>query len=219
MIGEIKNGSERKWKKVVSRTITIALGAICIVLAAVLVIALVLYTPMVADQQSSDLQAQLADKDSQIASLTSQVSSLAAQVASLQNSLDQSYSASEVRDLLGNYSQQIVNYEAIISLSKSVYLAQNAPVTMGVGGTASIFSDYLGYAGYVGVQVESNSSTTYARVMYTLPVTEQIFDYNVTVGASGLAVFPVLPGPISVEVGNMEPIDIVNATVTAIYYY
>lgn len=208
-------------KKVVSRTVAIALGVICIVLAAGLVGSLVLYAPQVADLQSqiTDKDSQIASLTTQVSSLTTQVSSLSSQVASLQNSLSQSYSASEVRDLLGNYSQQLADYEAILGLSKSAYLVQNSPVTMSAGGTASIYNDYLGYAGYVGIQVESNSSTTYARVMYTLPVTEEIFDYNVTVGESGLTVFPLLPGLITVGIGNQEPVNAVNATVTAIYYY
>jgi uncharacterized coiled-coil protein SlyX len=213
-------------KKVVSRTVAIGLGVVCIALAAGLVIALVLYAPMVANQQSSDLQSQIADQDSTIASLNSQVSSLntqvsslATQVASLKSSLEQSYSLSDVQNITAELNQQISDYQAMLSLSKSGYLIQNYPMNQTAGTATAIYNDYLDYAGYVGVQVESNSSTTYARVMYALPVTEEIFDYNVTVGTSGSTVLPVLPGTVSIGIGNTELVDAVNVTVTAVYYY
>jgi uncharacterized coiled-coil protein SlyX len=208
-------------KKVVSRTVAIGLGVVCVVLAAGLVGALVLYAPMVADLQSqlSDQDSTIASLNSQISGLTSQVASLTMQVASLKASLDQSYNSSEVQALIAEYVQQIQDDQAIISLSKSGYVVQNFPINQTAGEITEIWNDNLGYAGYVGVQLESNSSTTYARVMYTLPVTEDIFDYNATVGTSGSAVLPVLPGTVSIAIGNTELVDAVNATVTAVYYY
>jgi len=208
-------------KKVVSRTVAIGLGIVCIVLAAGLVGSLLLYAPLVAD-----LQLQLTEQDGTVASLNSQVStledqvsSLTAQVASLRSSLSQSLSPAEVQNLTAEYAQVISGYEAIISLSESGYLVQGVSLTQLAGGSSLIWNDYLDYAGFVVVQVESNSSTTYGGVLYTLPVSEEIFEYNVTVGTSGSAVLPVLPGITAIGIGNAELVDSVNAIVTAVYYY
>lgn len=215
-MAQVTNG-----KKVVSRTVAIGLGVVCVALAAGLVIALVLYAPMVADLQSqlSDQDGTIASLNTQVSSLSTQVSSLSAQVASLQSSLSQSYTPSEVQDLLGNYSQELSDYQAMLSLSKSGYLIQSYSFEQAAGTSTGIWNNNLGYAGYVGVQVESNSTTTYARVMYALPVTEEVFDYNVTLGTSGSAVIPVLPGTVSIGIGNNDLTDIINATVTVVYYY
>jgi len=213
---------ETSSKKVVSRTVAIGLGVVCIALAAGLVIALVLYAPMVADLQSqvSDQDATIASLNTQVSSLTTQVSSLATQVASLKSSLDQSYNASEVQALIAEYVQQIQDDQAIISLGKSGYLVQNFQVNQTAGGFTPIWSNNLGYAGYVGVQAESNSSTTYVRIIYPLlGLEDQYFDYNVTLGTSGSTVLPVLPGEVSIGVGNNDLTDVINATVTAVYYY
>lgn len=212
---------ETNSKKVVSRTTAIALGVVCVLLAAGLATTLVLYTPMV-----SKLQSQLADQDKtvdslnlQVSMLTDQVSSLTAQVTSLQNSLSQSVSRSDVQNLTAEYNQAILDYEALLSLSKSGYLVQATLLTQQAGETTLVWNEDLHYAGYVVVQVESNSTTTYGEVAYTLPASEELFEYNVTLGNSGMTVFPVLPGPVQIGVGNNELVDSVNATVSAVYYY
>jgi cell division protein FtsB len=205
-------------KKVVSRTIVIAIGIVCIVLVAGLVGTLAIYVPQV-----SSLKSQMAEKDNSISSLNSQVSSLTQQVASLHLQItslqSNTYSASDVQNIIGNYTQQLSDNNAILTLSKSAYLVQGLQQTLAANSSTSIWSDNIIYAGYFAVQVTSNSSTTYARVIYALPVSGQNFDYNVTVGTSGTAVFPVLPGTVVFGIGNTELADAVNATVTAVYYY
>jgi hypothetical protein len=124
-----------------------------------------------------------------------------------------------VQNIIGNYTQQLSDNNAILTLSKSAYLVQGLQQTLAANSSTSIWSDNIIYAGYFAVQVTSNSSTTYARVIYALPVSGQNFDYNVTVGTSGTAVFPVLPGTVVFGIGNTELADAVNATVTAVYYY
>jgi uncharacterized coiled-coil protein SlyX len=217
-----KMAQETSSKKVVSRTVAISLGVVCIALAAGLVIALVLYAPMVADLQSqlSDQDATIASLNTQVSSLSTQVSTLAAQVASLKSSLDQSYNASEVQALVAEYVQQIQDDQAIISLSKSGYLVQNSPINQSAGELTPLWNGNLGYAGYIGVQAESNSSTTYVRIICPLPgLEDQIFDYNVTLGTSGSTVLPVLPGEVTIGIGNNDSSDIISTNVTAVYYY
>lgn len=206
-------------KKVVGRTTVVALGVICIVLAAGLVGAIATYIPTVSDLQSqvakanstiNSLNSTNTSLNSTINSLNSQISSLNSQIASLKNSLNESKYYYE--GLLTD------SYEKL-SLSQYGYLVSNMNVTQDAGNDTSIWTNYVEYAGYVIVQVESTSDTTYARVAYSLSSRGAKFDYNATVGTSGTTIFPVLPGELIVGIGNTETANAVNATVTAVYYY
>ena len=75
----------------------------------------------------------------------------------------------------------------------------------------------LNFAGFVSVAVQSSSNTTYVEVVYSSYGVN--YDNSVTVGTSGTAAFPVLPGTIEIRVGNTETVDSVNATITALYNY
>src|SRR5512136_591663 len=68
-------------RKVVGRKVAIILGAVCIALAAGMVITLFVYLPLVG--QVDSLETQVTEKDQSIAALTGQVSSLNAQISSL----------------------------------------------------------------------------------------------------------------------------------------
>jgi hypothetical protein len=73
------------------------------------------------------------------------------------------------------------------------------------------------YAGFVGVQVQSSSNTTFVELSYaSYSVT---YDSIVPVGLSGSASFPTLPGPVVIALGNTEANSTVTGTITAIYYY
>ena len=205
---------EKSNKKVLGKRVTVLLSVICIVLAAGLISTVLLYTSIM-----TDLQSELADKNDMVSSLNTQVSSLNSQIAALQSEIDQSWTNSKVQELMDSYNAEIADYQVLLSLSKSGYLAQNASVTENASTATSIWSDFLNYAGYVWVQAESNSSTTYVRVSYSLPVTNEVFDYNVTLGTAGEAVLPVLPKVIEIEIGNLELVDAVSSTVTLVYFY
>ena len=71
-------------------------------------------------------------------------------------------------------------------------------------------------AGFVTVQVESSSNQTFVQAVYN----SFGVDYNeVIMLGNGTAVFPVLPGDVVLTLGNYETNDMVNGTVTALYYY
>jgi hypothetical protein len=201
-------------RKIAWRTAAIALVLVGIVLSAALVSVLAIYLPMV-----NDLESQAAEKDTEIATLNSGLTSLTAQVASLQANLTQSNSdLADLQSALSQYNDVIASYQEIIYLQKSGYLVSEFPVNdQNASDITVIWNDTVEYAGYITVDVESSSNTTYARVFYDASGTN--FDYNVTVGTSGRGVFPVLPGEIALGIGNTELVDTVNATVTAIYYY
>jgi uncharacterized coiled-coil protein SlyX len=200
-------------KKVVGRTVVIALGMVCIVLLAGLVGAIAFYTPMI-----NNLESQTAQKDNTISSLNNTISSLNSQISALNNSLNQISSSTSSKDTqIAALNAQISSLTNILYLNASTYLANNQAITQDASAYTTIWNDTLNIAGYVTVAVQSSSTTTYVEVAYSAYGVN--YDNNVTVGTSGTAAFPVLPGTIGIRVGNTELVDSANATVTAIYYY
>ena len=210
---------ENSGRKVVSRTIVIALGAICIMLVASLVGVIASYTVVI-----SDLQSQAANKDSTITSLNSTVTSLSSTVTSLSSQV--SSLNSQVASLKSNLNESQSYYEEIISdyyeklsLSQYGYLVNNMNFTQDAGAATAVWTGYVEYAGYVVINVESTSNTTLASVAYSLSSRGVNFEYNATVGTSGTTVFPVLPGELTVGISNKETTNAINAIITAVYYY
>jgi uncharacterized coiled-coil protein SlyX len=185
------------------------------VLSAGLVGAFAVYLPVV-----SDLESQIAERDTSIAALNSQVNSLTSQVTSqnaqlllLQGEVNSTRQGIEILN------SQLASYLQILHLNVSSYLFMETPLTAQPENNYTVvFQDILEYAGYVGVTVESTSNTTYVQLLYSH--NEVNFDHNITVSTYGKAYFPILPGPIEIRVGNTGPPgDLLNATVTAVYYY
>jgi len=204
-------------KKVVGRTVAIALGMVCIVLVAGLVGAIAVYTPMV-----NNLKSQTAEKDNTISSLNSQISALNSslnQISSSTSSKDSQIAALNLQ--VAGLNSQLSSIASILALNESAFLVSNQEVTQEPNASTTVYppdeQTPLYYAGYVYVTVQSSSNTTYVEVIYSLYGVD--YDNSVTVGTSGTAAFPVLPGLIDIRVGNTETVDSVNATITVIYYY
>ena len=203
-------------RKIGWKPLAIAFVLICIVLAAGLVGAIAVYLPMV-----NDLESQVAERDTSIATLTSQVTSLNAQLIMLQGSLDQTNSTiSDLQAGIQILNSRIDAYLQILNLNVSTFLFANEPLTgQNPSDYTTLFQDLLQYAGYVAVDVVSTSNTTYVQLLYSF--SELVYNHNVTVATNGVAYFPVLPGPVEIRVGNTDPSpgDLLNATITAAYYY
>jgi len=200
-------------RKIFSRTMVIVLGLICIILAAGLVGAIAVYMPMV-----SNLESQIAEKDSTISSLNSQVSSLNSQVLALQADIEQVNSTIEdYKAAQAAFNSEIELYLSIIYLNESGYLFTPRSFTLAANTSDVIYTGSIVYAGCISVSVESTSNTTYVQVVYSSYGVN--YNQNVTVGTGGSAAFPVLPGDITVVIGNTEPVDDVTGTASAIYRY
>ena len=204
-------------RKISWKPVAIALVLVCIVVSASLVGVLAVYLPMV-----DDLNSQIAQRDADLSSFTVQIGSLHAQVASLQNSLDISNSTIEnLQEGVATLNAQVQNYLSVIYMNMSGYMFSNEPISLNASTYTPVFQQPLDYAGYVGVSVQSTSNTTYVQVVYSSFKVN--YNQNVTVGASGTAYFPVLPGDVEIRVGNTETytagFDFVNATATGIYYF
>jgi outer membrane murein-binding lipoprotein Lpp len=209
-----KTTEKRGQRKIVSRTMVIALGLICIILAAGLVGAIAVYMPMV-----SSLESQIAEKNSTISSLNSQVSSLTSQVLALQADIEQINSTIEdYKAAQRAFNSQVESYINIISLNVSAPLFASQSFTLAANTSGTIYTGNILYAGYISVSVESSSNTTYLQVAYAR-VYGVNYNQTVTVGTGGSGRFPVLPGDITVVIGNTEPVDNVNGTASATYRY
>lgn len=209
-----KNSKSSK-KRTSWNNLATALSMICIVLLASLIGVIAFYLPIV-----NDLDSQIIEKDLNIFELNTNASSLKSQISDLQDTIDQK--DNEITDLResGEYLNSLTaHYLSILFLNESSYLVAQREITTNANDSIMIYQYNLDYAGYVSVNVESTSNTTYVQLLYTYNGVN--YNQNVTVGESGIAHFPVLPTMIEIWVGNTETSngDSVNATITAIYYY
>lgn len=205
-------------KKSNSKVLVFALVAIAVILAASLVSVIAIYAP---------IDSQLATKDDTINNLHATISNLENQLASVGNSSDSQVYINQI----ANLNQQLaylndsytaarldaISFNSIIQLQESGILYDASSITQAANSTTNLWNDQLDYAGYVVVQATATANTTYAEVTYSYSGTN--FQYNQTVGTSGSAMFPVLPGIVQVNIGNINQNDANNVTVTATYFY
>jgi len=196
-------------KKIVGRTAAIALVLVSIVLLAGLVSVIAIYVPM-----ASNLESQLTEKDGTISSLNMEISALQSDLSQAASNI--TAKDSQIASLNSNFTEAVLEYRSILFLQKSAPL-YSQEITQDASTFTVIWNGAAQYAGYVTVAVQSSSNTTYAEAVYNSY--DFNFDYNMTVGTSGTAAFPVLPGLVEVRVGNTELAGNVTATITATYYY
>jgi hypothetical protein len=210
-------GEEAIQRKVDGRKIVIVLGLVSIILAASLVTAVAFYLP--AANTINSLRAEMAAKDDNMTALVQE--NLGLQNALNQISAQLSGKDSQITDLnntLQGYIVALQGYQNIVFLNASGFLANNQGLTINPNANLTLWNDVLEYAGYVTVQVQSSSNTTYAQVLYST-VSGVNFDQTVVLGTAGATAFPVLPGQVEIRIGDTEPVDSVTATVTAVYHY
>lgn len=194
----------------------IALAIICVILAASLVGVIAVYQP-------TGLEEELAEKEAMI-------SSLQAQIASLQNQLSQAPNVATYQAQITSLNEQIEylnatlanTYEDILSMQKALRLElstllYDSSFTQDANATTDVWANIVETAGYVVIEANATAATTYAEIAYIMSETN--FYYNQTIGTYGIALFPVLPGPVQIRIGNINQTEanIVNATITYVY--
>jgi TolA-binding protein len=235
-------------KKGVSRTVAIALGIICIVLAVGLVGAVALYSSQINDKDNTITteNSQLADKDSQISNLQTWLNGnktllagtiiwlnpnktlLSQTQTHLQGNLTEITSLnSQIASLQSQISylnSQVTSLQNQISNLNAILNLQDSTIWVNsqtISQPASSYSE-LGatadYAGYVWVNVQS-STTTNTYVEVIWSAYGVSYDNTITVGTSGTACFPILPTWIEVRIGNTNLVNGASETVTITYYY
>jgi cell division protein FtsB len=204
-------------RKVVGRRIAIVLCLSCIALAIGLVVALIFYIP--ASGQIDSLNTQIAQKDQSITALNAQITVLSSQVNSL-NSQNPTSDQTSLQNEINGLNAQIRGLYNVIYMNASATLVNAQTFTMDHNTTISVWDQPdtpLLYAGYVTVQVQSSSNTTFVEMAYdSFGV---LFDNVVTIGNEGTVSFPVVPGPVTIVLGNTELNSVVTGTVAVSYHY
>jgi predicted PurR-regulated permease PerM len=204
-------------KKGNSKILVFALIAICVILAGSLVGVIAIYQPL--DSQITTKDNRINDLNARISQLeSSQVNNSTSVSGTTQAYTDQiSQLNSELSDLNASY----VAANSIAQLQQSGLLYSSSTsgtsIVQNANSTTSLWNDQLDYAGYVVVQATANANTTYAEAIYSFSGVN--FDLNQTLGTSGTAIFPILPGPVQINIGNINQSDTNTITVTATYYY
>jgi len=147
---------------------------------------------------------------------STQVNNLATGQTSNSNSGSSCYNLeSEVQSL----QSQVQNLQNIVNLQNSDTLWQDYTINEGSGGSY-YFSFTANYAGYVIVDVlSSTTSNTWVQIEINNPSTGTIESQQFTVGYSGTVYFPVLPGTVTIYIGNSNLINGATQTVTITYVY
>jgi hypothetical protein len=198
------------------KIVVIALAVICVILAASLIGVIALYQP-------NNSQTQLAEKDARISSLQTQIATLQSQLSNSPNAstyvtqiayLNQQLVA--LNDALNSTNSDMLSLQSIVQLQTSGTL-YNGNFNQDANTTTTLWNTALDYAGYIVVQTTASANTTYAEVSYSYAGAN--FDYNQTLGISGTAVFPVLPGEVTVKIGNTNQTATNSITAAVVYYY
>jgi uncharacterized coiled-coil protein SlyX len=213
--------SEIEPKKMVRRSVAVALGIICIVVVAGLAGVFAYY---INDKNStiSSLNTQISNKDSQISQLNAQISDQNSTISSLNSTLANADSQiSQLNSNATTLQSQVNNLTDILNLGKSTTL-YNGTVTIVTSTELAMLEENVPYAGYVSVQVSSSQSN--ATVIITVvwnyyPVLRYQNDFNL--GSSGTAIFPVLPPSMVVYFDDpkLTGFNSETANVTITYYY
>jgi cell division protein FtsL len=214
----------RDQRKFLSRTATIAITMISIILAVSLVGVIAVQLPAV-----NHLNSKIAEKDNEITNLNSEISTLNSRISSLQANIVQNNatilqlnsSVENLKELINVLDSQIQDNLNIIYMNASGSLLQPTTLTQDANSSTilPLYTNLVEYSGVVVVDIESTSNTTYAQVIYNSFGVN--FNQNVTAGISGKTFFPVLPRGLEIRIGNTEPTgsDPVNSTVAVLYYY
>ena len=193
----------------------IALVVVCIILAASLVGVIAVYV-------LNNSQAQLTEKDNTISSLQAQINALEYQISTTNSTTYVSqiaYLNSQLSDLNDTLTSA---YSEYASLQKNVQLGisevwYDNSFSQYANDTTTLGTAEVDYAGYVVVQATATANTTYAQVLYTYGGID--LDFNQTIGTSGTALFPLLPGTVEMRIGNINQSDVNNVTATITHYY
>jgi flagellar basal body-associated protein FliL len=193
----------------------IALAIICVILAASLVGVIAFYQPT-----TTNLQSQIAEKDNTISSLNQTIDYLHATTTNTSVYMQQivylEQELSSMNDTLTSAYENMIYYENLTQLQASSILIYQQQGTIANNTWVDAYNNVLRYAGYIVVQATSTTNSTYVETLYSSYRVN--FDQNVTLGMSGTAVFPVLPGTVEVRIGNLDQTSAV-VTVTVSYYY
>jgi len=192
----------------------IALTIICIILAAGLVGVAAVYI---------NNQSQISQKDDTIDSLTDEVAVLQLQLSQIPDSavyLGQIANLKQqLEGLNDSYTGVLAEYTNLLKIvqMRASGIMYDSSFTQNANEQTILYENAVDYAGFVVVEATANATSTYAKVQYSFG--EFNFDYNQTLGVSGTAAFPILPGNVQLLIGNVNETNSNTVTATATFYF
>lgn len=242
-------GSKMSEKKVVRRSVAIALGIVCILLIAGIGGAMAYYTMVINDKNTAydNYASSHSHTNSEFNTLNQTyqdyfgthshtnseydlLQSTYNNYVSTHNHTNAEYNGLQTNftNYVGNHSytnEQYTNLQnQVTDLNDTVNLAKSI-VWVNDQTISQPAHSYTGwtfsanYAGYVSVWVQT-STTTNTYVRVIWSAYGINYDQQITVGTGGTAVFPILPcSDIEIRVGNVNLLTGATETVTITYYY
>lgn len=196
--------------KVVNRNIVIALGIICIVLVAALIVVSINGGFLGNQQGMADLENQVTEQAAKISSLTAQVNIQQSQINTLNTTV------SDYENQIADLKQENTAYASIIAINNTSVILNEEPITQEANATTVLMDAAVYYAGYLQVHVAASTNTTYIQASYVYD--DLTFNQTFIVGTDGTVYFPVLPAEIQILLGNSGS-ETNTATATIVYYY
>jgi cell division protein FtsB len=209
-----------KGPKRIVRSVSAALGLICIVL-----IALIAYSTVIAVSTQNNYN-NLQNQNRQLQTWLDENETLLNQTKA---------NYANVQNQNANLASQVSNLTGTLNLQKSVIWVKNQTVSQQADSYADFYYQVNNVAGYVSVNITSSTTdNTYVEVTYSghIAFTGIHYDNTITVGKGGIADFPFviepvlvfpyltpLPTIIEIRVGNTNAVGNATETVTITYYY
>jgi len=212
---------QTKPKKIVWKSVPIALGLICIVL-----IAFIAYFA-VAGISAQNSYNNLQNQNNQLQTWLDGNQTLLNQTQADNNNLQNQVAS--LNRTISSLTSNLTNLQEIVNMQESAVL-WNASMDFGSTSWNIFLNNYpngvleanpihTDYAGYVAVSViNSTSSSTYLGLSYSSNGFS--YDNTVSIGSSGSTIFPILPTTslsIGIATGTSSYLNITNVTI--IYYY
>jgi len=214
--------SETEPRKVVRRSVAIALGIMCIILVAGIGGAMI-YDTMTINNKNNEVNSQKIAINQLNATIVEQndtISQLSTDLTNLQNQINQLIANlfQESTVIAQNYSVASAPNSSTVIVSNNTVLPNNVPVlcngisVLVTNGLQSYYIDHvdINHAGYIVVVVDSPDSVV------ELKYSSNGVNYSSTVyfeGPNGSAYFPVLPtSTLEIRVGNTNPTVYLNET-------
>jgi cell division protein FtsB len=208
--------SETKPRKVVGRSVTIALGIICILLIAF--IAYFSVTGISAQNSYDKLQNQNKQLQTWVDGNETLLMQTQANNTNLQNQID------SLNSSITNLQNQVNDLNATVNLAKSTSWGNYTLDSGAISWTANTYANFAGYVSFVA----SSSSAFNVSVELSYALSNGInYDRTAYVGSESLSLsshtyedsawFPILPGGVKVTVTNLSPYASVRTEAT--YFY
>jgi len=203
----------------VRRSVAVALGIVCIILAAGLGIAIFMSYSITTSSSVTNLQNQLNQLQDTYDSYVASHNHNDSEYNSLQSTyydyvIIHGWTDSEYNAL----QDQVSDLTSTLSLGKSTVWVNNQTISQ----PASSYTTWnfsASYAGYVSIWIQSsNVSGTHVKAIYSAYGVN--LNQEIVVSAGNPATFPILPASnIQIEVGNDNLVNGATETVTITYYY